>query len=602
MKLSGDSHKKNRPKAAKPPQAQKTHKAAKVRGEKAPRGDKKRIGRRVAVISSLAVAALLVAFVGVGAHATGTESIFPHVFWEGIDLSGLDAAGAADALTEAGVGTDDDETLEVTLPAGVVLSISADDAGFYMSAPDAAAYVYDFCHSGGFLDDTTTYLRALMGKIELKASDVAEPDEEAIREKIADAAHEAQTLLMDTSVDIYDDYMTVVKGATTVLLDEELIFALVMEKLEAGDFSPVTYELADEEVSGMSGIDVQTLYDTVYREPVNAVYEPATQSVTQSVVGRKFDVIAAQAAWDAAEFGDIVRIDFELLQPDVTSESLSSMLFSEILAQKSTSLGGSSYARINNIKLASAAINGLVMNPGDEFSYNGTVGQRTTEKGYMGAGAYNNGEVVTEVGGGICQVSSTLYYCTLISNLKITNRLCHYFGVDYLPAGLDATVSWPSPDFKFVNSSEYPIKIEAYVDSASNTCVVKIHGSNPEGIRVEMETQPLSFADGYGAVSYRVVYDRDGNLISRTEESRSRYYYHTDDEEEEPSESPGESPSQSPSPSPGGSPSPSVPVNPSPSTPVESPPVESPVDPPPIESPPEPPPDPVGPVEQADNR
>ncbi len=254
------------------------------------------------------------------------------------------------------------------------------------------------------------------------------------------------------------------------------------------------------------------------------------------------------------------------------------MLFADLLAQKSTSLGGSSYARINNISKACEAINGLVMNPGDEFSYNERVGQRTAAGGYMAAGAYNNGQVVQEIGGGICQVSSTLYYCALVSNLEITNRLCHYFGVDYLPAGLDATVSWPSPDFKFRNDSEYPIRVEAAVDNTSHACVIKIYGSNPDGIRVEMTTEPLYYSDGYGAVSYRWVYDSDGNLISKKEEASSRYYYHTENTPE-PEPSPSASPEPEPSPSPGTDPTPSPPqesVTPPPDPPTPTLPVDPP--------------------------
>jgi vancomycin resistance protein YoaR len=114
---------------------------------------------------------------------------------------------------------------------------------------------------------------------------------------------------------------------------------------------------------------------------------------------------------------------------------------------------------VNNIALAAKKIDGVILNPGEEFSYNGTVGQRTESAGFKKAGAYANGKVVQELGGGICQVSSTLYCAVLYANLEITDRTCHYFPVDYLPSGLDATVSWKSPDFKFKNNRDYPIKL-----------------------------------------------------------------------------------------------------------------------------------------------
>ena len=181
----------------------------------------------------------------------------------------------------------------------------------------------------------------------------------------------------------------------------------------------------------------------------------------------------------------------------------------------------------------------MVLMPGEEFSYNEALGKRTTEAGYLGAGAYLNGEVVTEIGGGICQVSSTLYCAALYANLKITDRTCHWFGVDYLPAGLDATVSWGGPEFKFVNSRNYPIRIKAEVDREKWCAVVAIEGVDEDGSYVEITTSTWSEAHKYGATSYRWVYDRDGNLLSKTLEARSEYHFHEDPEESpEPSESP----------------------------------------------------------------
>ncbi|MEG1317326.1 MAG: VanW family protein, partial [Oscillospiraceae bacterium] len=176
-------------------------------------------------------------------------------------------------------------------------------------------------------------------------------------------------------------------------------------------------------------LDIEKLADTVFTEPINAAYDPQTQKATAHTVGKSIDKAEAKKLWDAASSGDRVVIPLTLTQPEITTELLNSRLFAEVLSQKSTSLGGSSAARVNNIKKAAAAINGIVLNPGDEFSYNGALGQRTAAAGYQGAGAYSGGKVVTEIGGGICQVSSTLYYCTLIANLQITQRSCHYFAV-----------------------------------------------------------------------------------------------------------------------------------------------------------------------------
>ncbi len=130
--------------------------------------------------------------------------------------------------------------------------------------------------------------------------------------------------------------------------------------------------------------------------------------------------------------------------------------------------------RNTNIKLAAQAINGTVLQPGEEFSFNKTVGQRTEAKGYKGAAAYNNGEVVEEIGGGVCQVSSTLYNAVLRAGLKTTKRQSHTYEPSYVDPGSDATVSWNGPDYKFVNNSDTAIGIRA--SYADQTMTVSIYG------------------------------------------------------------------------------------------------------------------------------
>jgi len=522
--------------------------------------------KKAVLVTAIVIVVICVSFFVLGAQANGLDAIFPNVSMESVNIGGMSAADAADALIAGDVGTDTDKELTVNLPAGCELKISAKDAGCYMGASDAAAYAYDACHSGSFVDNTFTYIKCIVSGMKLTIGSSVKLDEDYIRNKTDEAAKQVSLALMQSSVTIGTDSISVVKGASTVQISADKLFDAVKSALTSGDFSTIEYK-AESSSSGNAAatIDLQSLYNTIYEEPVSAKYDPATQAATAHVSGRSFDITAAQKLWDSAKNGDVVVIPLILTEPAITTDKLNSMLFSDVLAQKSTSLTGSSTARINNIKHATASINGIVLNPGDEFSYNDTLGQRTAAGGYQLAGAYSGGQVVSEIGGGICQVSSTLYYCTLISNLAIVDRTCHYFGVAYLPAGLDATVSWPLPDFKFKNNSEYPIKLEAYVDKKANTVVVKIHGSNPDGIRVEMTTETWNTDDGYGARSYRWVYDKNGALISKKTEATSTYHFHPT-----PSPSPSLSTSTSASPSsntaPTAAPSPSAAVTSSPST------------------------------------
>ena len=151
----------------------------------------------------------------------------------------------------------------------------------------------------------------------------------------------------------------------------------------------------------------------------------------------------------------------------------------------------SNSVRNKNIQLAAKALNGTVLKPGEEFSFNDTVGQRTEAKGYGGAPAYNNGEVVQEVGGGVCQVSTTLYNAVFRAGLTTTYRRSHTFAPTYVTPGMDATVSWPGPDYQFVNNSDYPIGIRASYSDQSLT--VSIYGVRilPEGVTWELTSEKV---------------------------------------------------------------------------------------------------------------
>lgn len=134
----------------------------------------------------------------------------------------------------------------------------------------------------------------------------------------------------------------------------------------------------------------------------------------------------------------------------------------------------SNQKRNTNVRLAAEALNGTIVQPGEEFSFNQAVGQRTAEKGYQEAAAYSSGAVVQEIGGGVCQISSTLYRAAFNAGMEITFRRSHTFEPNYVTPGQDAAISWEQPDFRFVNTSSAPIGIRA--SYADRKATVSIYG------------------------------------------------------------------------------------------------------------------------------
>jgi vancomycin resistance protein YoaR len=231
-------------------------------------------------------------------------------------------------------------------------------------------------------------------------------------------------------------------------------------------------------------------------------------------------------------------------KPKITTKKLKKYLFRDVLGSCTTDVGGTA-DRVSNVSLAAEKINGTILLPGESFSYNNVVGERTAARGFKKAPAYSNGQSVQELGGGICQVSSTLYKAVLLSNLKIDEHHNHSYVSNYIGIGMDATVSWNGPDFQFSNNTDYPIKIVAGYSGGQVTC--KIVGAKLDGNTVEMTADTLQITscdtvyqddaslekgvtevvssghDGYVVQTYRNIYDKDGNRISTTKEAYCVY-------------------------------------------------------------------------------
>lgn len=196
-------------------------------------------------------------------------------------------------------------------------------------------------------------------------------------------------------------------------------------------------------------------------------------------------------------------------RPKVTAEDLGAV--GHLLGSYSTSYGSSSGNRRHNVELAASHINGTLLAPGEVFSYNDVVGPRTPRLGWRNAPTYQDGEVVPGPGGGICQVSTTLYNAVLFANLKIVQRASHSMPVHYVPAGRDATVSYGGTDFRFENNSNGPVYVAARARRGRLT--LGLYGTEPQGwtnVRVVSGGRYSLRSGGYGVTTYRVVTASDG--------------------------------------------------------------------------------------------
>lgn len=540
-------------------------------------------GARRALLIVIIVLAVLCAGCAAGVAAvSGIDAVYPNVTLDGIEIGGMTDIELARTLSAAGYDTSPDESVTVELPMGCELVVRVGDVCTESNIADIVDSVMSACRGSSALGNAVSYVKCLFSGMELESGSERSVDETAVRAKVENAVKEVNAKLTGSQVKIGEASLTVAKGASAVTVDVDEICRLITEALRSESYGTIEYEAR---VSEDVELDLDKLYQDVYSEPKDAEYDPETGEITEETNGVSFDMAEARRLWNAAKVGDEVEIPLDVVKPKVTADSLRELLFRDCFLKKATTLVGSSSNRINNITKAAAAIDGIVLMPGEEFSYNDALGERTAANGYLPAGAYSGGQTVQEYGGGICQVSSALYCCALYANLEITARTCHMFPVAYVPPGMDATVSWGGPEFKFKNSRDYPVKIVAYIDGDS--VVVELWGTDVDGSYVEMtygtstiyDSKYTDVAIGYKATTYRSIFDKDGNLLDKRLEARSTYKYHDEDikwpEETpeptespevtpEPSESPDVTPEPAPEPEPTPTPEPETPVQPTP--------------------------------------
>ena len=221
-------------------------------------------------------------------------------------------------------------------------------------------------------------------------------------------------------------------------------------------------------------IDIEKIHDEIYKEAQDAYITQNPTVVHSEVNGVDFAISNEEIQKILQEDKEEYIIPLNITLPSKTVNDLGEDAFPDVLGTYTTLYDASNENRDNNVNLASEKINGTIIYPGETFSYNQIVGKRTIEAGYKEAGAYAGGKVVQEIGGGICQVSSTLYNAVLYANLEVVERYNHYFETSYVDPGRDATVSWGSLDFQFKNNRDYAIKIEA--KARNGVCEITIKG------------------------------------------------------------------------------------------------------------------------------
>ena len=536
--------------------------AASAKPAKTTKSGGKRISPVLPIV--IVVAALLVA-AGVGTYAycapaMNYDTIYPNVYVAGVNVGGMSKVEAASAVETALSDTYSTETMVVELP-DQTLEFPPELVSVTLDTDSAIDAAWSYGRDGNILDQAKALRSAKKSEYHIDLDSEMNLDVSAITAQVQAAADKLNGKPVQASLDLDTDnnLLTIVMGVSGKTLDVDGLTEAVRQRFLTGDFSKLTYPY---QITTPDPVDLRSIYEQIGKSAEDAYFDEATGEVVAEEAGYGFDVAAAEQRVAMAKDGDVLEVELQVIQPEVTKAELDALYFRDVLSEYDSPYPWNP-PRTNNLTLAANTLNGTVVLPGKEFSFNNTVGERTPEKGYQEATVYVQGASVGETGGGVCQVASTIYYCALLANLEITQREEHMYAVTYVPYGMDATIYWGALDFRFRNNTEYPIRIQASV--SDGYVHVKLIGTKTDDKYVVMTSELLSTtawknvdeqgreltldtekgdgvylckADGkyyqlvdvvetaytgYVYYTYRNIYNADGTLASTSQEDRSDY-------------------------------------------------------------------------------
>ncbi len=506
-----------------------------------------RTGAVIAICAALiAITVCLIAGSIYFSNAELDGIILENVSVAGVDVGGMTQAQAISAVTAAAEKTYFQTPMVVT-----VFDSTAEIPASCISSLDikgAVKAAYKFGNSGSQSKRQAEQKLAMESGYTVDLTPYLELDTDTVKQILTQlGSHYSSTLSQSTyevTGEAPEQTLVVQLGMPEYGLDLNALYQQVLDAYSQNIFSiQGTCSMIEPEP-----IDLEGILARYYVAPINASFDTATYEIIEGTAGYGFDIESARALLEQSAFGTTVEIPFTDIAPEITGKDLETVLYRDTLATF-TAEAKSEGGRDTNLRLACEAINGLILYPGDFFSYNNTLGQRTEAKGYKLGPSYSGNETVYTVGGGICQVSSALYYCAVVADLEILMRENHGFAPAYMPVGTDATVSWGSVDFRFRNTSNYPIRIEATAQGGSVT--VTLVGTDDKDYYVTIEEEILATYDytvsyqtmsanntqgykdgdyitepytGYDVRTYRCKYSKeDDSLLSREFEAESNY-------------------------------------------------------------------------------
>lgn len=371
------------------------------------------------------------------------------------------------------------EKLNIRYPANSLL-ISPEESHAKLDAAAAVKAAYALGRTD--LDGSRTMsLLPYLGLDEAAIRSVADSYAQQLAQLYQDSSYTVQGTAPD--VTNYDEStpcqtVTLFRGYPGIEIDADALYNEILEGYNTGSFA-VSYQGTVSAKKPVSP-DLDGLWEQTRLAPEDPSVDLTSYQVIPGVHGYEFDLAEARQQFQNLAYGESTLISLHYTDPEIADEDA---YFQDILGHCETPHGDNEN-RNGNLRKACGMLDGLVLQPGQELSYNEALGPRTKELGWLPAPAYSGTKLVDSPGGGICQVSSTLYLASVYSELTIVERRNHGYPVSYIPLGMDATVSWGFADLKIRNDSPMPVKIQA--EESDGYVRISILGTETRDYDVEM--------------------------------------------------------------------------------------------------------------------
>ena len=461
---------------------------------------------------------ILIVFTG---YNMFNQNIVSGVSIKGVDVSNMSKSDAKYKL---------DNYLSEVLPQEIKVkhgdfeaTLSTSQIAVEFDTKSATNQAFSIGRQGNIFENDFYVLSSMFGKTDINLN--LKLDTDQLSKNLDEMSAQLPDKVTDSSYYIDGNDLIVTPGKTGNVVDVETSIQNIKDAiLSLSDLDqPIELAVKTQEPEK---IDIEKVHTEIYKEPKDAYYTQDPFTVYPSENGLDFKVSIEEANNILGDqTADEYTIPLKVLYPNVTTNMIGSEAFPDLLSSFSTKYSVRATARTTNLKLAASKINGTVLMPGETFSYNKVVGARTIAAGYKEAPIYVSGEVVDGLGGGICQITSTLYNAVVYANLDIVERTNHQFVPSYVTASRDATVVYGSLDFKFKNNRNYPIKINCSV--SGGIANFQIFGLKQDD---DYDVEISSYETGRTATAiyseaYKIL-KKDGKVVNKQLLSKDTYKRH----------------------------------------------------------------------------